>query len=184
MRQLTVLIAVLENSDGEANAIRQVLESFGVFVMAKYIGRPKDFMDILAGDIPVVPDYLIISGHGEGGGFQMPVLGREVYCQDEPRGAFGVSEIQKYLKIQNITILSTACTTGCPQTAEVLAGNHNRYLAPDGYIEGDSALFFVVRFFTKGSPMAEARKRLMRRQKIRIKKQLILFGQKKKFEQK
>ncbi len=141
-----VLIISFGDTGNEAEALRQVLESFGLFVAIKYIGRPNDFADILAGKLPMDADALIFSCHGDDGAFVMPVLGDNVYLPGELRGNFSAKEIKAYLSLENKLILSLGCTTGCKDMSEVFSEN-NTYIAPRDYVEGRSALFFAVKFF-------------------------------------
>ncbi|MDD1368443.1 hypothetical protein PTB13_10400 [Bacillus sp. MHSD17] len=91
---LNVALVVGFNSDLEAQSIRASLEYFGAKVVTYWIGRPKEFIDILSGkglynDI----DYVVFCFHGEEGKFVMEELGEDIYEQDEPRGYFGTAEI-------------------------------------------------------------------------------------------
>ena len=141
-----VLIVSFGDTGNEAEALRQVLESFGVFVATKYIGRPNDFAEILSGKLPIDADALIFSCHGDEGAFVMPVLGESVYLDGEVRKNFSAREIKEYLSLENKLILSLGCTTGCREMSEVFA-KRNTYIAPRDYIEGRSALFFAIKFF-------------------------------------
>lgn len=141
-----VLIVSFGNTGNEAEALRQVLESFGTFVATKYIGRPNDFADVLSGKLPIDADALIFSCHGDEGAFVMPVLGESVYFDGEVRTNFSSREIKEYLKLENKLILSLGCTTGCHEMMEAFAKN-NTYIAPRDYVDGRSALFFAVKFF-------------------------------------
>ena len=65
---LNVALVVGFNSDLEAQSIRASLEYFGARVVTYWIGRPKDFVEVLSGknlfnDI----NYIIFCFHGEEG---------------------------------------------------------------------------------------------------------------------
>lgn len=141
-----ILILNVCDTGNEAEALRQVLEYMNFFVGIKKIGRPKDFIDSLSGKLPFDPDCVIISCHGEDGKILMPILGESVYFDDEPRGAFSCKEIERCLKMSDKLIVSTGCTTGENDIGAAFS-QRNNYIAPSGYIEGDSALFFVIRLF-------------------------------------
>ena len=145
MLMKTVLIAAFDTGN-EPEALRQSLEYFGCFVVLKYIGRPADLMDILSGNLPLEPDFLILSCHGESGGLIMPELGEEVYRPDEPRGRFGAVEVTQHLRLSDKVILNLGCTTGQEPLASTFSA-HNTYIAPTDYVEGNSALIFAIRFF-------------------------------------
>ena len=110
---LNIALVVGFNSDLEAQSIRASLEYFGAKVITYWIGRPKEFIDILSGkglynDI----NYVVFCFHGEEGKFVMEELGEEVYEQDEPRGYFGTEEIYEYAKLHNTHIVNSGCTLG------------------------------------------------------------------------
>nr|WP_255293717.1 hypothetical protein [Bacillus wiedmannii] len=91
---LNVALVVGFNSDLEAQSIRASLEYFGAKVVTYWIGRLREFINILSGkglynDI----NYVIFCFHGEEGKFVMEELGEDIYEQDEPRGYFGAAEI-------------------------------------------------------------------------------------------
>lgn len=142
----TVLIAAIDGTGNEPEALRQILEGFGFFVATKYVGRPRDFIDILEDKLPFHGDFLILSCHGENGSILMPQLGEHIYEPVEPRGNFTAAEIGRYCRLSGKTILNLGCTTGQPDLANAFAGS-NQYIAPSDYVCGNSALYFAVRFF-------------------------------------
>lgn len=142
----TVLIAAVDGTGSEPEALRQTLEVFGFFVATKYVARPRDLIDILEDKIPFHADYLIISCHGENGAILMPCLGESIYDADEPRGNFSAAEIERFCKLSGKTILNLGCTTGKKSIAGAFSKN-NQYIAPMDYVAGNSALYFAARFF-------------------------------------
>lgn len=143
---MRVLITVFGNTGNEPEALRQILESFGCLVLTKYVGRPNDFISVLAGMNYFDPDVVILSGHGESGQIIMPVLDRSVYAECEPKGNFSAAEINQYLKLTGKIIISTCCTTGMGDLASAFS-RENAYIAPADYIEGNAVLLFLVDFF-------------------------------------
>ena len=141
-----ILIVCIGNIGNETEAIRQTLEYFGALVLVKYVGRPQDFIDVLQGQLPFDADSILISCHGEAGRIIMPELGEEVYTSSEPRGSFGATELEKYCCLKDKLIVNTGCTTGEEALAEVFS-HANTYIAPGDYVEGNSALMFVQRFY-------------------------------------
>ncbi|NLA73848.1 MAG: delta-aminolevulinic acid dehydratase [Clostridiales bacterium] len=142
-----VLIVAFGNTGNEPEAIRQSLECFNCFVAIKYIGRPNDFIDILNDKLSFEFDCIILSCHGNSGNIIMPVLADEVYEKDEPKGEFSNFEITKYNNLCDKLIISSGCTTGYKETANAFHKNSNIYIAPIDYIDGNAALFFIIRFF-------------------------------------
>ena len=82
-----VLIVNIDDTGNEGEALRQVLERMNYSVFMKRMGRPKDLIDILKGDFYDF-DFLILSCHGTDGNIVMPVLGENIYFENEPRGNF------------------------------------------------------------------------------------------------
>ena len=146
MDMQTILIINLEGTGNEAEALRQTLEHMHFFVGMKNIGRPKDLMEVFAGEIPFDPDCIIISCHGDQGKIIMPVLGESVYYKNEPRGDFSSEEITQFLNISGKVIINLGCTTGRNDIAAVFSAN-NTYIAPRDYIAGNAALFFTIKLF-------------------------------------
>jgi hypothetical protein len=142
-----VLIVAFDNTGTESISLRQVLESFGFSVLVKFIGRPNHFIEVLEGNIEFDPDYIIISCHGEKGKIKMPVLATNKYTSNEPRNDFSDKEISQHLKITKKIIINTGCMTGTNEMLLAFSHNQNLYFAPKDYIEGNSALFFVINLF-------------------------------------
>ncbi|HFK1473458.1 MULTISPECIES: hypothetical protein [Bacillus cereus group] len=144
-----VALVVGFNSDLEAQSIRASLEYFGAKVITYWIGRPKEFIDILSGkslynDI----NYVVFCFHGEEGKFVMEELGEDIYEQDEPRGYFGAEEIYKYAKLHNTNIVNSGCTLGEQKLAEsFLRSGAKSYIGSIDYVDGNAALMFTIRLF-------------------------------------
>ncbi len=149
MDMKNILIINLWDTGNEAEALRQTLEYMNFFVGIKNIGRPEDFIKVLAGEIPYDPDCIIISCHGDNGKIIMPVLDESIYFKDEPRGDFSSEEITQFLNISGKTIVNLGCTTGRSDIAVAFSATTNTYIAPCDYIEGNAALFFTIKLFYK-----------------------------------
>ncbi|MGH0676210.1 delta-aminolevulinic acid dehydratase [Bacillus luti] len=146
---LNVAIVVSFNSNLEAQSIRASLEYFGARVVTYWIGRPKEFIDILSGkglynDI----NYVVFCFHGEEGKFVMEELGEDIYEQDETRGYFGAAEIYKYAKLHNTHIVNSGCTLGEQKLAEsFLRSGAKSYIGSIDYVDANAALMFTIRLF-------------------------------------
>ncbi|HDR6267698.1 TPA: delta-aminolevulinic acid dehydratase [Bacillus cereus] len=146
---LNIALVVGFNSDLEAQSIRASLEYFGARVVTYWIGRPKDFVEVLSGknlfnDI----NYIIFCFHGKEGKFVMEELSEEVYEQDEPRGYFGTAEIYKYAKLHNTHIVNSGCTLGEQNLAKsFLHSGAKSYIGSIDYVDGNAALMFTIRLF-------------------------------------
>ena len=158
MTNQTVLIAVIGNVGNEPEALRQALESFGFSVVMNWIGRPRDLTDLLEGLFPIPFDYLIFSCHGENGAIIMPALDERIYFPNEHRGNFPAAEIARSMKLAGKTIINSGCTTGSKEMCNVFSQN-NVYIAPNDYVEGNAAVFFIIHLFyelAKGKPLCES----------------------------
>ncbi len=141
-----VLIVNISDTGNEGEAIRQVLERMNFLVCVKSIGRPNDFIDVLQGKIPFDFDYVILSCHGIDGQICMPVLGENIYFENEPRKNFSADDVSKFIKISGKIVINLGCTTGEFKMAHVFS-EKNIYIAPEDYVDGDATLFFVIRLF-------------------------------------
>ena len=142
------VLIVMSGVDFEAFGLRTSLELFGARVFLLPVGRPKHFLDALAGrsGFPE-PDAVILSGHGDGGAFLMPELADFLYEPDEPRGPLGPEDLGGKIALGEKIIVSTGCDTGFPETAAVFAEAGCFYAAPADSPEGSVAYFWTVRFF-------------------------------------
>jgi hypothetical protein len=147
--KLTVALVVGENCAGEANAIRQVLEYFEVKIITFFIGRPSDFIDILNGkSLYADINHIILCFHGKAEKFVMPILAKDIYETDEPRGNFGADEIEKFAKLKDKIILTTGCTLGKKGLAKAFLNSECKaFIGAKDYIEANSALFFIIHFY-------------------------------------
>lgn len=146
MKYKNILIVAMGDTGNEPEALRQVLENLGYFVMMYYVGRPNDFRKVLRGEFPFQADCIILSCHGEDGGFVAPILGEDVYEKDEIRGNYMPADVVADLQIKNKLIISLGCTTGQEEMSKAF-GKDNLYIAPVDYVQGGAALFFAVKLF-------------------------------------
>ena len=142
-------VLILDGGDvgTEDQAIRSVLENFGYIVTTYYIGRPQDYFDIFSEKEKFDYDYLIIGCHGENGKIIVPVLGENIYYQNECRNNIGLAELREAVKIKGKTIICTGCTTDSGELYKAFTNNNNSFIAPAYYIEGKSDLLFVINLF-------------------------------------
>lgn len=146
MKYKNILIVDMGDAGQEPEALRQVLESFGCFVGKIPVGRPNDFRKVLKGELPFEADVIIISCHGDKGGFMTPELAEEIYEEDEVRGIYFAEDVEKDLQLKDKLILSLGCTTGYEEMRKVL-GKDNIYIAANDYLEAKAAVFFTVKLF-------------------------------------
>lgn len=144
-----ILLVNFGDTGNEAEAIRQVLEHYGYYVFVFQLGRPNDLIQILKNEIKFFKfDILIFSCHGkEDGKIEMPTLDESIYLKNEPRHNFGATEIKKYLKLNNKTIINLGCYTGKDKEIVNAYAEHNNYIAPIEAVLGNSVLNFTLNFF-------------------------------------
>ncbi len=137
-----MIVKILDiGSSLEAIAIRSVLESFNIKVEISFIGRPNQFIQEINDSSN---KYIIICGHGEKNKFLMPILADDIYEKDEPIHI--TSEVvNEKISISNKVIISTCCATGTKELANAFTSKGNLYVAPTDYIDGNAALFFVIK---------------------------------------
>ena len=140
----SIAIIAFGDTGAEPEALRQAAECFGYFVVKFGIGRPQDFMDILAGRTEIPFDMIILSGHGCDGKIIMPQLCEDIYFPHEPRGDFGGFQISQHLALQNTCIVSLCCDTGSSNMARAFTRKGNTYIAPTDDVEGNSALAYAL----------------------------------------
>ena len=142
-----VLILNGESTSTENYAIRDVLENFGYIVTIFNIGRPQDYFDILDQKFEFDYDYLIIGCHGEEGKILVPILGDDIYYENECRSNIGSDELKNKVSIKNKVVICTGCTTGSGDLYKPFIENNNIFMAPYDYIEGKSDLLFIISLF-------------------------------------
>lgn len=147
---LNVFLAVGENCESEAYALRASLEYFDIQVSTRWIGRPNDLIDIISGSENLSHfDYLILSFHGDEQRFCLPKLGADVYAENEPKSKFfSAKEVQKFADFNRTKVISSGCTLGAEPLAQVmLNAGAKLYIAPSDYIDGNASLIFLTHFF-------------------------------------
>ncbi|EPF73843.1 hypothetical protein [Acinetobacter rudis] len=145
-----VFLAVGENCESEAYALRATLEYFGIQVSTRWIGRPNDLIDIISGNENLSHfDYLILSFHGDEQRFCLPKLGADIYTKNEPKSKFfSAKEIHKFGALNRMKIISSGCTLGAEPLAQaMLHAGAKLYIAPNDYIDGNASLMFLTHFF-------------------------------------
>lgn len=147
---LHVFLAVGEHCELESQAIRATLEYFGIRVTTQWIGRPNDLVQILSGQENLKEiDYLLLNFHGDHGCFCLPELSNEIYEENEPKGKYlSAEQISYFANLKDINVIASGCTLGENKLANTILDSGVRtYIAPKGYINGDSNLMFLTRFF-------------------------------------
>jgi len=145
----TIAIVILDNSFGEAIAIRSTLEALNFRTIWIQVGRPNDFIGVLSRSLLYKDiDTIVICTHGKESRFIMPVLGKDIYKEGEPKDDFGTTEIRKYGDLKKITVISTGCTLGRESMGIAFIDiGAEAYIAPEDYIDATSCLIFVQNYF-------------------------------------
>lgn len=159
-KRITATIVSCETGN-QYELIRQKLESLGVLVLHHPIGRPRDFIDFLSGEIYIPSDFIIFAFHGQNGKFAMPELPEDIYFADEPRGNFGTEEIARFCSIEAPVVVNMGCSMGTASLAKAFLNNTCKvYIGANDYPDAVSAAFFVLRLFYENlqnkQPLKEA----------------------------
>lgn len=146
---MNVALVIGYDSGKEGQALREALEYFGARVVTYYIGRPKDFIDVLSGEnLYEDMEYVVLCFHGDEGEFIMGELGEDVYEENEPKGNFGVTEVKRYARLHHRNVINSGCTLGDKALAEAfLNSGANMYIGSTDYVDGNAALMFLIRLF-------------------------------------
>ncbi len=146
---MNIALVVGDYSDLEAQSLRSTLECFGARVITYWIGRPRDLMEVLSGEVLYDDiNYIVFCFHGDEGEMIMGELAEEVYEENEPRGNFGVTEISKYARLHNKHIFNSGCTLGNRKLAEAfLNSGAKTYIGSVDDVDGNAALMFIIRLF-------------------------------------
>lgn len=146
---MNVALVIGYDSDKEGQALREALEYFGVRVVTYYIGRPKDLIDVLSGEILYEDmEYIVLCFHGDEGEFIMDELGEDVYEEDEPKGNFGAEEVKRYARLHHRSVINSGCTLGDKALAEAfLSCGAKVYIGSTDYVDGNASLMFLIRLF-------------------------------------
>jgi hypothetical protein len=135
------LICADEASTLETVALRGALEYFGYVVSAHWVGNKQSLLDLLQTD--ETNDFVVICAHGKGGAFFVP--------NDE-----SVRSEELSVRLPNSIVLSMACETAAA-ASRFLDGGCSMYIAPEGYPEGNDALYFALSFFWRIAQGNDAR---------------------------
>lgn len=144
MRKILDLIVI--DNDLESLALRSALEYWGVKVNLYLIGKPQDFVDLLAGGN--LSKCVFISSHGDDKGFLFQELAEEV-AKGQPFNEILDSEkLSSFLRLDNNIVVSNACKTGVDEFGNIFLSKGAKYfIAPEDYPEGDASLIFAVNFY-------------------------------------
>lgn len=131
----------------EAIAIRSCLEYWGMHIEMYYIGQPKDFVQIVNNRVKQ-DHYILLVGHGNDKGFLLPELSSELNPSQPFTGCITPADVRDHLSFKNNVVISTACMTGNTEMADAfLEVGASIYIGPDGYPDGDSALYYMLSLY-------------------------------------
>lgn len=143
----TPVAVVAIRDSGEALLIRAMLESLGAFVTLHLPGTPEDFLRILAQG-QSAPNFMVISGHGDRGGFAFGDYADEIDTRSLTDGMLLASVITTRVHLPGKFVVSTACGTGSAGLGAAFAtGKVAAYVAPAGDPEGAATPLFVHHLF-------------------------------------
>lgn len=137
-------LAVVAVGDGmEALLIRAILESLGAAVTLHLAGTPQDFLEVLAQG-ESAPRYIVVSGHGDRGGFLFGDYDRRIDTTMLVEGSLPADAIASRVRLPGKVVISTACETGAEAFgAAFIRGKVAAYVAPSGSPEGAIVPLFL-----------------------------------------
>ncbi|MGW0662214.1 hypothetical protein [Streptodolium elevatio] len=123
-------VDLLAVGDGDATAIRGVLEGFGVRVNYFPVGQARHIVAALGGERSAAP-YVVIACHGDEGAILMDELAGELAAFQPFDGNIGPAEVRAHLRFPGSVVIATGCDTGDEALAEAfLDVGAAAYVAP------------------------------------------------------
>jgi len=136
VHQEPISIILVSYTEGEAMALRNVLECFNYRVEIHRVGSRPQFLEILGGNIPTFRN-VIISCHGDENGFVIP-----------SQRSLSATDLTQDVKLAGKRIVSLGCETGTEALASAfLSGGCEEYVAPTQGVKANAALLFAIHLF-------------------------------------
>lgn len=152
-------VDLVDLAGGETEALRSVLETYGVRVNRFPVGQPRHLVAALGG-VRQAARYVVLSCHGADGGILLDELIPEVARNQPFLGSAGPDEIRAHLRFPGSVVISTGCDTGTRALADaVFDAGGSAYLAPESEPFGHAAVFAVLYLFyelTEGRTLEQA----------------------------
>lgn len=140
-------VDLLAIGDGDATAMRGVLEGFGVRVNYFPIGQPRHLVAALGGERPVAP-YVVLACHGDEGVILVDELAEELAAFQPFDGNLGPAEVRTHLRLPGSVVIATGCDTGNEALAAAfLDAGAGAYLAPTHGPFGYASVFAPLFLF-------------------------------------
>lgn len=134
--QEPISIVLVSYTEGEAIALRGVLESFNYRVEIHRVGSRPQFLEILRGNIPTFR-HILLSCHGENGGFVIPY-----------QNPLLPEELKQSVHLPGHVVTSLGCSTGNSDLASAfLLGGCEAYIGPVQDVESSAAMLFAIHLF-------------------------------------
>ena len=138
-------VTLLEVDGTHATALRSGLEAFGLRVDHVRVGQARH---LVAGFERAGGEYVVLACHGDEGRIIVPELAEEIERFQPTHGAWGPSEVRRYVKLAGATVIATGCDTGTDDLAAAfLDAGAVAYVAPDGAPFGYASLFAPLLLF-------------------------------------
>lgn len=134
--QEPISIVLVSFTEGEAMALREVLEYFNYRVEIHRVGSRPQFLEILRGNIPTFR-HMLLSCHGEEGNFVIPY-----------QNPLSPEELAQIVRLPNHIVVSLGCGTGTEALASAfLDGGCEAYVAPTSGVEANAAMLFAIHLY-------------------------------------
>jgi len=149
-------VDLVDIESGEAHALRDALEMFGLRVNYVPVGQARHLVAALDGSRPIAP-HVIVCCHGDEGRILMVEIAEEVARYQPFSGDLGPDLVREHFRLPGSVVLVTGCDTGDPALAEAfLDAGASAYVAPQGAPFGYASVFAPLFFFYELTEMRTA----------------------------
>ncbi len=153
----------LVEADMSGEAIRSVLESFGIKVNRFPVGRAQHVVNVLSGEESTAP-YIILAMHGDHDQLLLPSLAEEIAATEHFHDALTPEDLHTFVDVPGRVVMSLGCETGTENLARAfLEHGCTAYIGPEGAPFGYASLFVPMFLFyelTERRSLPEAVERL------------------------
>ena len=149
------------DTDGQGDAMRPLLEQYGIQVELCRVGQARHLAVALSG--PQVP-YVVLSCHGDDGVIVLDELAEEVQRWQPFGPRVTPDDVRRVADLHGATLIATGCQLGVDEMADAfLDAGAETYIAPTGAPFGYASVFAPVMLFyelTEGRSIDAAVERL------------------------
>jgi hypothetical protein len=140
-------VDLIDVGSGEAAALRDALELFGLRVRRFPVGQARHLVRALGGEASA--EYVVVACHDDGGRVLLPELADELERFQPVHGSVGPDELRWMARLSpGSLVISTGCETGTRELASAyFEGGASAYVAPTGAPFGYASAFASLLLF-------------------------------------